>query len=281
MWIFSTQGKFWIAICFGLLISGATSLLVRSDFCSSRADQWAEQTGEQSNSEQGRSPYIGDVIIYTGTATPQAQKPEPNASRQPTGERFTPRPSPPWLCDAHFTDIAIAFFTYCLVIVGWAQMRSNEETVRNLERAQLMGGVAPNLINVAPDGKVTLQATVSNWGRSVAILKEFYGEFSDTEPKGDKAIYSAANGSAEYFDSGIPPTPITGLTSANVIPKRWESKFQGTQYFFGYVRFVDIFGDEFCSRYCTRVFPVEHRIEVAGSPVYNSDVRIGRYRRRY
>jgi hypothetical protein len=48
---------------------------------------------------------------------------------------------PTWLCeDTKFTDLLLAFFTYCLVIVGWFTIRSSERTVQNLERAFLAVG---------------------------------------------------------------------------------------------------------------------------------------------
>src|SRR5262245_23378725 len=48
---------------------------------------------------------------------------------------------PPWLCEeSKFTDLMLAFFTYCLVIVGWFTIRNSERTIRNLERAFLSVG---------------------------------------------------------------------------------------------------------------------------------------------
>lgn len=41
------------------------------------------------------------------------------------------------------TDLALVFFTYCLVIVGWFTLRSNERNLEALERAYIFHGYDP------------------------------------------------------------------------------------------------------------------------------------------
>ena len=84
------------------------------------------------------------------------------------------------LCnELKITDVALTFFTYCLVIVGWFQIRSNSTTIRELERAQLFCGPISPLLT--PDGTL-MQFVVSNYGRTLGVIKEFHYEFSDNEP---------------------------------------------------------------------------------------------------
>jgi len=87
-----------------------------------------------------------------------------------------------WLCgEIKITDIAIAFFTYCLVIVGWFQLRSNEKTVLDLERAYVSGG-GPNI------GQHFV-VTVDNYGKTPATLIEYAVEFCDVTKIPDHPLY--------------------------------------------------------------------------------------------
>jgi hypothetical protein len=173
---------------------------------------------------------------------------------------------PAWLCEqTKFTDLLLLYFTYCLVIVGWFSIRSGERNTRNLERAYIFAGPS----NPTQIGKgVITEIWIENHGRSPGILKEAYGEYSATEPTGATPRYQ--NGSARKFDSAIPPSgPQRTDSQPQTVPTRWESPLAGEQYFFGYVRYIDIFGSTHESRFCSKIFPREHKSDIAGPPAWN------------
>ncbi len=143
---------------------------------------------------------------------------------------------PQWLCgDVKATDWALIFFTYCLVLVGWFTMRSNENVLRDIERAHLFAGPYHGQITVA-DNKIAIPIAVDNNGRTTGFLKEFYGEFSATEPTG-KVVYDRRKGRSVPFDSGVAPGPAHGSLAI----KPFESDIITPHFFFGYVRYLDTF----------------------------------------
>jgi hypothetical protein len=61
---------------------------------------------------------------------------------EPTQINNPPRQSV--LCtDLRLTDLALVFFTYCLVIVGWFSLRASERNLETLERAYMFHGYSP------------------------------------------------------------------------------------------------------------------------------------------
>jgi hypothetical protein len=117
---------------------------------------------------------------------------------------------PVWLCgEAKLTDIAIAFFTYCLVIVGWFQLRSNEKTVLDLERAYVSGG-GPNI------GQQFI-VTVDNYGKTPATLIEYAVEFCDVTKIPDYPLYDDVGYERIPCRANLKPTATFAIAS-HLIP---------------------------------------------------------------
>jgi len=160
--------------------------------------------------------------------------------------------APAFLCEeAKFTDLLLAYFTYCLVIVGWFTIRNSEKTVQNMERAFL--SVGPTQITTlyrsgptTPFIRMTL--LVHNTGRTGATVTKIYGEFSRTRPAGDKPIYQ--HGKAEITDFSV----AAGV-EIDLAPFFFENDFVGQQFFWGYVEYLDIFKIKHTSRICAAIFP--------------------------
>ena len=84
-----------------------------------------------------------------------------------------------FFCEAKIGDVAIAFFTYCLVIVGGLQARRLRQTIATMEQTErpfmLVSELTVKGINSAPDNagmvKLTIEYRMSNYGRSPAFLK--------------------------------------------------------------------------------------------------------------
>ena len=161
------------------------------------------------------------------------------------------------LCELKLTDIAIAFFTYCLVVVGWFTIRSNEQTVKNLERAYLAVGPTALFTRMLPTPNVSLKLNIHNTGRTGATITTIFGEFSRAPPIGDKPQYG--NGRLERTDLSIAAGTDTVL-DAYV----FEDDFTGEQSFWGYVLYRDIFKRTHTARFCVRLYPAAPAVGVGG-----------------
>jgi hypothetical protein len=76
----------------------------------------------------------------------------------------------PFFCDAKITDLAVAYFTYCLVIVGWFGIRGSQKAAEIVERAYLSPGYGL-MIEDRSEVRVGIHLGVRNTGRTVGILK--------------------------------------------------------------------------------------------------------------
>jgi hypothetical protein len=181
---------------------------------------------------------------------------------------------PAFLCEEEtkFTDLLLAFFTYCLVIVGWFTIRNSERTTQNLERAFL--SVGPTKIEKhfrQPDDKgytppyVRMTLQVHNTGRTGAIITKVYGEFSETAPTGNEPIY-------EHGDSQNTDLSIAAGVSTDLEPFKFETDFMDNQFFWGYVEYLDIFKIRHTARFCAAIFPNDPsgigKYQLAGSDAW-------------
>src|ERR1700735_549965 len=75
-----------------------------------------------------------------------------------------------FVCGTKITDLALVFLTYCLVIVGWFAIRSDQNTAEILERAYLWPGYG--LMIEDRDGvRMGIHLGIRNTGRTVGIIK--------------------------------------------------------------------------------------------------------------
>jgi hypothetical protein len=87
-----------------------------------------------------------------------------------------------FFCEAKIGDIAIAFFTYCLVIVGGLQARRLRQTITTMEQTErpymLLSDLTIRGIHTPPDEagivKVLLEYKTTNYGRSPAFLRRTF-----------------------------------------------------------------------------------------------------------
>jgi hypothetical protein len=144
---------------------------------------------------------------------------------------YTYNLTPPWLChEAKGMDVAIVFFTYCLVIVGWFGIRSGERTVRDLERAYIFGG--PTNIRTNPERtKVWVNLTVDNPGRTPAILNLAHAEFSLTPPKGNVPAYQGKPQRCPIVINSSNGINQLNPENKNVLPFEYTSDFTDPHFF--------------------------------------------------
>jgi hypothetical protein len=169
-----------------------------------------------------------------------------------------------FICEIKATDVVIAFFTYCLVVVGIFQAYRSSHTLMSLERAYVFPAWTD--VRVSESGKVRIHFRVRNVGRSPAVLKGFWIKFvQDGHSLPRRPNYRSAI--FREFDWGIEPNVVN--PDAVVI----DSPYSGEQYIFGYIRYDDVFQKSRISRFGNRIFPDrigERRGERAGGDPYNS-----------
>ena len=121
----------------------------------------ASDTNNNAEGENKNADYIWYEFGSTKQVNPHAPNDPPQTAKN---DGYTQ----PWLCDLKIGDLALVFFTYCLVVVGWFGIRSGEQTVRRLERAYVSGGGGP-----ASDDSDQFVLTIENYGKTVAITREY------------------------------------------------------------------------------------------------------------
>ena len=172
----ATEMKLSLAIQFGIWIIGGLAALLVAISLASRTICVAPSL-DSHNHNQGahqanyRPNALTDLIDEPTSrrialAEPKHQDTE-NHSEQPDKSisAFARRV----ICDARSTDIGIMFFTYCLVIVGWFGIRSDERSTEAVERAYLFLGYSPPIFR---SGRVNFDLAVTNSGRCIGVMKE-------------------------------------------------------------------------------------------------------------
>lgn len=167
------------------------------------------------------------------------------------------------LCEeAKLTDVALVFFTYCLVVIGWFTVRSAERTTRNSERAYIFA--TPKLARAkTPRGNYAVEIWLHNYGRTAGTINAIYGEVSpNVEPFG-RPIYR--NGSVRTANGMLPPTEGQPIQA----PVTFECPAGQDFFFFGYIVYDDLSGESHTSRFCAKIFLNSESIEAAGSEAFH------------
>jgi hypothetical protein len=269
----SLAREFWIWIAIGLIVMMLFGFAV-NNACSVPLvrDVIAEQRNNPSNQEGGAGQQAQPNNAGASAIRGETNRPTADNKGQPRPEIS--------LCNTRIPDLGLIYLTFCLVVVGYFQIRRNEKSTRDLERAVLISG--PQLYAQAPlmpgmqfginnwTPAITIQGnvahvhiTLTNCGRTPAVLKEVFVQFSQAEPMGDTAIYGT--GERARFDTGIP----AGNNSAPCRLDPFISPHITQHYCFGYVKYEDIFHQMHTNRWCIRITPGTFDAQVAGSDAYN------------
>jgi hypothetical protein len=245
----------WILGGFALVF--LVPLLVKPSLCPPKEPNIWTIKGERNpaHNEQG-SNGINNVLVAEQKQT---------ADNQNKGNTNYLRVFPQtWFCDeSRFTDFLIAYFTYCLVIIGWFGIRSNERLSRNLERAFIFGTPHIDSAKTVPGGNIFIEIVMHNTGRTAGTVKVIYGEVSpNVEPFGEP-VY--AHGSTREANGMLPPT----LGNAIRAPVTFECPVTADFYFFGYIDYDDLFRRPHTSRFCAKIFIDGSGIEAAGNDAFN------------
>lgn len=177
------------------------------------------------------------------------------------------------ICDAKGTELGLVFFTYCLVVVGWFTVRSNELTTQTLERGYL--AVSPTDIqrrfvvgknrnssfyDEQDPQEIVLNLRVENTGRTTATIKKVYVEFSREPPIGDLPQYKDGREKIADF--------VFAVNVTDKLPIDHVTSFLTDQFVWGYIEYFDVFKIKRISRFCAAIFPPAQRYTGGGAPSF-------------
>jgi hypothetical protein len=237
---------------------------------------WTKNHGEATYQHQNRAETNPDrptygfpavKLVLTETKNSKTTQSEYYPHWEPTGwwKKF--------FCDAKITDVALTFFTYCLIIVGAFQARYLYHTViatrmaaehiPRVERAYIFLQVGQlRTVEDSPGNIIgEVMVGVTNEGKTPATIQGIYGQFAPNEPVG-RPIYSG--GRTIELDIAAPADRFFVLAMAPFTTKEIRE-----QYFFGYVEYLDIFKNILKSRFCFKINPTDSKFSRAGSRAWN------------
>ena len=252
----------WIALGFILIL--AIPLIV----CSTM-DSFQRATDRQQHSEQNQAnPY--QLKNGTVSLTRRDNSIKTKNNNQDTANSYHSRnPYFDFCRNLKVTDLALVWFTYCLVVVGWFQIENTERTIQDLERAFIYGGTMPiEALSGAFEGWNNFELIAANYGRTNGIIKEVYWVLSEQEPPGDVPTYKGAQ--FKRFETAISPsTPTDKFMRIETVAK--PSNFGGDFFVYGCIKYKDIFGKTHLCRFCNKLISNNRNPIPAGDPAWNKD----------
>jgi hypothetical protein len=127
----SLQVEFWAWILGLFVLILVSPILTKELWCApSREQQWPINSDSGTAQGSDVANKIGGVV--------EAQRQHPNNKDRDAKTIYRKYLDKSGFCsEAKITDLALIFFTACLVIVGWFTIRSGERNSRKLERAYI------------------------------------------------------------------------------------------------------------------------------------------------
>ncbi len=223
-------------------------------------------SGQTNPAKQNQSPPAYRIQFFVNSPNAANNRTEAkNGSNSSTEEQIQSIPDVA-LCKTRVSDLALIFFTYCLVVVGWLTISASNSNMRAVERARIYTGVITDGILVTNDGRTRAPLGLTNQGKTAGTIKRIACGFTLTEPAGDATDYSAAETVAK--NSAVPPGFASATQQAVHV---FFSAHTAAHYCFGYVEYDDIWGVTHTSRFCNKIDPQRRTQEPAGSAVWSND----------
>jgi hypothetical protein len=157
--------QFFIWIIGGLVLVVALPFLASRSICHVSKIEQHHQTTEEDDEWSNALLDLFDEPSRSSFA--QSDQPHADTGNDSAGEQ-KPQTPYPLVCDAKGTDLALVYFTFCLVIVGWFGIRSGERNTEAIERAYLFLGNSPPRFR---NRRINFHLAVTNTGRCPGIMK--------------------------------------------------------------------------------------------------------------
>jgi hypothetical protein len=176
---------------------------------------------------------------------------------------------------ARFTAY-LAVFTVSLVVVGvlqWLSIRGELNEMKSGERAWV--GASDYTYTIAESGPVKGVASVSNVGKTpaMAIVSTMTGRTLDHVLSASDIIYPAKRPTIKQgtvFPNQRFPLTVGGDPMDSATQKTWFENVKAGRlnlYFFGEIRYRDVFGHDHWTHFCTRYVP--DTASGTPCPIYN------------
>jgi hypothetical protein len=123
------------------------------------------------------------------------------------------------VCQAKATDIGVAFFTYCLVIIGWFGIRSTEHSTRISERAYIYGGIKfCKLIEKEGVRYVEITISMANYGKTAGFIKHIETGSCRLEDARDEPFYTDCFAVSDLYFPQMTMDEVRATRAVVVIP---------------------------------------------------------------
>lgn len=158
--------QFFLWIFGGLFVIVVVFSITWQSVCSEPSEYPKERGHQQDQGSEALRHLISESIWRSITKDKQTD----TAGKAKNADK--PAPNPRLLstiCDAKITDWGLAFFTYCLVIVGWFAIRSTKENTEVSERAYVFHGYSPLQFR---NGRATFTLNMLNAGKMPGSVTE-------------------------------------------------------------------------------------------------------------
>jgi hypothetical protein len=138
--------------------------------------QWPQNENQTSSQTDNQRTGQKSGSVLSIFASLQAKAEQPPTKAQSDNQKHQPRKWVTIVCDVKVGDIAIAFLTYCLVLVtGWLVRATSllAEHIPVVERAYVFGGANPPLIAEKPEKQYDasrLAVMINNYGKTPAVI---------------------------------------------------------------------------------------------------------------
>jgi len=198
---------------------------------------------------------VGGWLAYALTQSPTFQTCLAEIPSDATANAFIENARVKTVCTGRFLfetrDAVLALATIAIALFTWTLYRATQRLWKAGERQLIASNRAwvftqpwPHAIEFLSGGEIAVKKMeLRVYGNSPATVYELYVDFSDKEPSGDDATY--------------PRDPIRQVYNLAPSNQWWHREtFKTTDarpYIFGYVRYIDAFGEQRESRYCYRL----------------------------
>lgn len=166
----------WFSISIAALLVAFVAL---GFYLSSKPQKWKDASASQQYYSQNSDKISVSVVGATRTALPKGKADHSAKQKRGEGEGSY---KPFW--ETRLTDLLIGFFTACLVVVGWFTIKSNEGSLRAMERPWLFieKFSTSSFLDPQPGGRPRFHIWVQNPGRTPARILGLRGKlFTTTE----------------------------------------------------------------------------------------------------
>jgi hypothetical protein len=260
----SLQAKFYLLIAVGVVVFVA---LVGLGTWLSYPSQTGPAKQSARTEKNAEHPYnVPPNVIGTLVMAAPREAASADAERSDSPQKAEQKSFGFW--DATVTDLALVLFTYCLVIVGWATMKSNEQTLRILESSQvsillseeddaLKAGFRRADLNPDVGQRLPVSWQLFNSGRTVAFIDLVRAAYRLAPVIPEAPPYADA-ADVEFLDPTIAVNDSTKVKETTMKEEIWRKDanlMKGGEtfvFFYGIIKYRDVFKGNRETAWCFR-----------------------------